>query len=84
MDNERLNQVIDNIPMYKIVSSNISFIGYSEEYKILKVIFTTGATYIYFGVPEVIWKELLNTESKGKFLNESVIKRKDLYQFIKL
>lgn len=84
LQNEQLQQKLRDLPMYKVVSSNISYLGYDKDFKILKVIFNNNSSYAYFGVPEIIWLELVNAESKGKYLTENVVKKKETYQFIKL
>ena len=84
MENQQLLNVINQIPMYKVESSNINFIGYDENNRILKVIFNTNSSYVYFGIPLIIWEELKISESKGKYLTENVIKKPEQYKFIKI
>ena len=79
-----LQQIIENIKMYKVYSSNLIALGYDESHKILRVIFKGNSSYLYFNVEPEIWNLLNNTESKGKTLSESVIKQKDKYKYIKL
>ena len=62
-----------------VVSSNVKRIGYEKSK--LYVQFKSGATYFYKGVPEKLYKEMLNADSKGKYLN-SQIKGKYEYQKI--
>jgi len=69
--------------MYKTSSSNISSVGYSKENKILKVIFSNGGCYIYFGIPEFVWKELCEAQSKGKYLRENITRNKTI-KYMKL
>lgn len=84
MDNEQLENTIKAIPMYKVESSNINYLGYDNNNKILKVIFKNNSAYAYFGVPEIIWQEIIKSESKGSYLTENVIRQKEQYKFIKL
>lgn len=84
MENEQLLQIIREIPMYKVTSSNIDYLGYNQDMKILKVIFKNNSAYAYFGVPEVIWQDLIQVDSKGNYLTENVIRRQDIYKYIKL
>lgn len=79
-----LKEIIVNIKMYKVYSTNLVAIGYDEVHKILRVIFKGNSSYIYFDVEPEIWNTLNNSESKGKTLNESVIRQKDKYKFIKI
>ena len=84
LQNEQLQQKLRDLPMYKVVSSNINYLGYDKDLKILKVIFKNNSSYAYFGVSEIIWQDLVKAESKGKYLTENVVKRKDMYKFIKI
>ena len=54
----------------KVVSSSVEAVGY--ENGMLVVRFKSGEYYIYQGVPESKYEELLKAESVGKFLNESI------------
>lgn len=65
----------------KVVSSNISSIGYDANRKILEVEFQSGSIYQYSGVPEHEYKGLLNTASKGKYLNTRI---KDCYAYVQV
>lgn len=49
-----------------VESSNIKFIGHSYPRRMLEVGFNNGSVYRYKGVPNKVYKELLNAESKGK------------------
>lgn len=54
----------------RVVSSNISSIGYDEDRNILEIEFNDGAIYQYSGVPEQEYKSLLSASSKGSYLNK--------------
>lgn len=84
MDNEQLLNTIRQIKMYKVESSNINYLGYDNENRILKVIFKNDSAYAYFGVPEIVWEELKGAESRGRYLTEVIIKRPEQYKYIKL
>lgn len=56
-------QAFKRIP---VESSNIKFIGHSYPRRMLEVGFNNGSVYRYKGVPNKVYKELLNAESKGK------------------
>lgn len=81
---EQLSQIVTNIKMTPVISSNIVAIGYDKENKILRVIFKGNSSYLYFNVEEEIYNNLAQSESKGKTLNESVVRHKDKYKYIKI
>ena len=62
-----------------VESSNIKFIGHSYPRRMLEVGFNNGSVYRYKGVPNKVYKELLNAESKGKAFH-SLIRSKYLYK----
>ena len=48
---------------------------------VLEVLFHSGSVYQYFDVPEIVFSELLQAESIGRFFNEHI---KDSYRYAKL
>ena len=48
-----------------VESSNLRSIGYDAEKEVLEVEFAKGGVYVYSGVPEEIYKAIMNAESKG-------------------
>lgn len=86
MENSNIDlpTILKGINMYKVASSNISAIGYNSTSQVLRVIFNGGSSYLYFGVEPEIWNALIRSQSKGKFLTESVVKRKDKYKYLKI
>lgn len=69
-----------NIPeMIFVKSSNIKSIGFDG--RNLFVEFGKGAVYVYYDVPQELYIEMLNADSKGKFLN-SIIKNGYRYERI--
>lgn len=84
LSEEQLSQIVTNIKMTPVISSNIVAIGYDKENKILRVIFKGNSSYLYFNVKEEIYNNLAQSESKGKTLNESVVRHKDKYKYIKI
>jgi hypothetical protein len=65
--------------MQPVDSSSIDAIGYDAERQELHVRFVeTGETYVYVGVPELVWRQLRHAESKGTFLNDRI---RDTYAF---
>lgn len=81
---EQINEFVKNIQMMKVFSTNLLAIGYDSNRKILRVIFKGNSSYLYFNVEPEIWETLKNSESKGKTLNENVIRHKEKYKYIKL
>ena len=47
--------------------------GYDKRSHILQVIFRTGETYRYKGVPSSQYDELMSAESKGKYMHRHII-----------
>jgi KTSC domain len=56
------------IRMREVESSNIAAIGYRGG--VCQVDFLSGSRYRYFEVPDVIYHDFLDTDSKGRYLNE--------------
>lgn len=81
---ENLQEIIKEIQMFKVYSTNIVALGYDESRKILRVIFKGNSSYLYFNVEPEVWENLKNSESKGRTLSESIIKQKDKYKYIKI
>ena len=52
--------------MISVSSSNLDSVGY--ENSTLYVRFKNGSLYSYSGVPEYVYKELMNASSKGHYL----------------
>ena len=53
-------------------SSVMTGVGYDEEAQELDILFSSGNTYRYFGVPADVHAMLLEAESKGQFFNEEI------------
>lgn len=83
-DQENLQEIIKEIQMFKVYSTNIVALGYDESRKILRVIFKGNSSYLYFNVEPEVRENLKNSESKGRTLSESIIKQKDKYKYIKI
>lgn len=81
---DNLEEIVKNIKMYKIASSNITALGYDENNKVLRVIFKNNSSYIYTNVEPEVWQIIINSESKGKSLNENIVKHKEKYKYYKL
>lgn len=83
-ENISMEELIKEIPMYKVASSNISAIGYSPKRQVLRVIFGNNSSYLYFNVEPIIWDGLIKSHSKGKYLTENITKQKDKYRYLKV
>lgn len=81
---EQLNSIVNDIKMTPTVSSNIIALGYDKNNKIMRVLFKGNSSYIYFNVEQAVFDTICNSESKGKSLNECVVRHKDKYKYIKL
>lgn len=67
--------------MYDVSSSTINSVGYEDGN--LYVEFSRGrVTYVYYGVPEPIYRGLLSSDHAGKYLAENV--KRAGYRFDKL
>ncbi len=68
------------VDMNYVDSSNIEAIGYNSGEQELYVQFLSGATYVYYGVPEHVYKEIMDAPSKGSYLNRVI---KGVYEYAK-
>ena len=55
-----------------VKSSNVVSIGYDDSSKVLQVEFYGRSIYQYYNVPAFIYFELMQSISKGKYLNQKV------------
>lgn len=62
-------------------SSSIQAVGYLKDEAKLCVRFVSHKTYIYMGVPLETYRELMRTESKGRYFNREV---RDSYDYFEL
>lgn len=51
--------------LISVVSSDLSAIGYDEYNQQLEIVFNSGGTYLYSGVPSSVYEGLLNAGSKA-------------------
>lgn len=82
-----LNEKAKLIELKPVISSNIGGIGYDAENKLLKVAFKTKTgsnVYLYEGVEQDVYDALFTSDSIGKKLNESIVRQKEKYNYIKL
>ncbi len=55
-----------------VKSSNIKSVGYDKDNNMLQIEFRNGYIYEYYNVPEEIFIDLLDAESKGRFGNRYI------------
>jgi hypothetical protein len=56
-----------------VASSMIQAAGYDEQTSTLEVVFNSGKTYRYFEVPNSVYLELMESDSKGSYMRSDVI-----------
>ena len=66
------------IPMIPVESSMVDSVGYDEEHRLLQVMFTSGQVYCYQDVPPEVFQDLLEAESKGRYMRAHII---DFYPY---
>ena len=67
------------VPMYPVESSDISYIGYSENR--LYIIFKKSGLYEFLNVPRETYEQMLISDSKGSFFFRNI---RPLYKGIKI
>lgn len=58
--------------MHPVQSSNVVAVGYDDGTNSLHVQFKGNTVYIYTGVPPEKFNALLQSDSKGKFINSNI------------
>jgi hypothetical protein len=58
--------------MISVLSSSLSAVGYDAERRELHVRFVGGGTYAYLDVPGEVFHALLESTSKGAFVNHEL------------
>lgn len=59
--------------MHHVDSESIEAIGYDRDAQELHIRFLkSGETYVYYSVEEWVFDDILQTESKGRYLNENI------------
>jgi hypothetical protein len=59
--------------LIEVESSMIQAVGYDPDNRELEVLFNSGKTYRYIGVPKEEYEGLLNAESKGRYMRGHII-----------
>ena len=53
-------------------STDIKSVGYDPATKILEIEFHSGGIYQYLDVPDMVYSDLMNADSKGKYFHRHV------------
>ena len=64
-----------------VVSSNVASVGYSHHLHALEIEFVRGAVYRFLNVPADVYRDLLASESKGRFIFERL---RGKYEFVRI
>jgi hypothetical protein len=56
-----------------VESSMIQAVGYDPKTCTLEVVFNSGRTYCYEGVPPEVHQELMAADSKGRYMQAAII-----------
>ena len=68
-------QVEGEMQRLPVSSSNVRSVGYERKARILEVEFVAGQVYQYHGVPERVFREIVQGPSAGKLFNMHVRNR---------
>ena len=55
-----------------VKSSMLKSVGYDESQGILQVEFNNGKVFDYFNVPPVVFREMMESDSAGKYFHKNV------------
>jgi len=61
------------IDLYPVESSVIAAAGFDPQRRIMLVLYNTGRAYEYHAVPPEVFQGLMESESKGRYLNDKVL-----------
>jgi hypothetical protein len=64
-----------------VESSAISSVGYDADAKVLEVEFSSGAVYKYREVPPGVYRSLMKSDSKGKYVSQRI---RDRFPFTRI
>jgi hypothetical protein len=59
--------------LVRVESSMIKAVGYDAATRVLEVLFNSGQTYYYEGVPPEIHRGLMDAASKGQYMHAQII-----------
>lgn len=72
---------MNGVTMISVSSSNIHSIGYDKQNQLVYVRFLNNSLYVYQGVPESEFENLLRASSCGRYLHQRFI---NVYSFRQL
>ncbi len=58
--------------MVEVESTNIKAIGYKEDDGVLHILFLSGRLYEYYDVPQYVFDDFCNAESKGGYAHANI------------
>lgn len=61
------------IDLYPVESSVIAAAGFDPQQRIMVVLYNTGRAYEYHAVPPEVFQGLMESRSKGRYLNDKVL-----------
>lgn len=64
-----------------VSSSNIAAIGYDPDSNTLEIEFNDGSVYQYYGVSALVYQELMDAPSHGKYFAQNI---KNDYEYQKI
>ena len=64
-----------------VESTTMRSAGYDQKSQVLEVEFQSGIIYQYLEVAPVIYKKLLDAESKDRYFNSAI---RDTYEFVRV
>ena len=53
-------------------STNLSEVAYHNQSRIMEITFNSGHIYRYTAVPEMVFQDLINAPSAGRFYNQFI------------
>jgi hypothetical protein len=56
----------------RVASTAISSVGYDEGSSTLELEFKSGSIYDYHGVPPDVYRDLMEADSKGRFVSREI------------
>lgn len=75
------DEITSRIRRQPVSSSNVASIGYSRHLRALEIEFTRGAIYRFLDVPKSLYRELMESSSKGHFIAQNL---RDQYRFVRV
>ena len=66
------DEVVSRMKRQSVVSTNVASVGYNQHLHVLEIEFSRGAIYRFLDVPRSVYRELMETSSKGHFINENL------------